>query len=152
MRRVTGIELKLILEPRSKLEPNTGTEGPTCVWGCSEQQKLLRMFLPKLFVGVGEHGFASFQRGWGHSGTTETVVLCGGTALTPLPPLPHLQLCPSLNKKGSNQYLHAHSGFCLLQVPMIPSASTSTRHLQWVPSNRRRFRTLFLFSAQWPRS
>lgn len=40
---------------------------------------LLRM----LFVGGGDHGFASFQRRWGHSGTMEAIVLCGCTALTP---------------------------------------------------------------------
>lgn len=36
-------------------------------------------------VGVGEHGFASFQRLWGHSGTMEAVVLCSCPALTPPP-------------------------------------------------------------------
>lgn len=50
------------------------------------------------------------------------------------------------------QYLHPGSWLCLLQVPMIPSVSTSTRRLQWALSSRRRCRTLFLFLAQWPRS
>lgn len=91
-----------------------------------------------------------FSRLRGHSGTTEAVVLCSCPALTPPPNV--CSCVPRRNKTGSNQYLHARSGFCLLQVPMIPSASTSTRRLRWVPSNRRRCRTLFLFSARWPRS
>lgn len=68
------------------------------------------------------------------------------------PPLRVCSCVPCRNITGSNQYLHAHSGFCLLQVPMIPSASTLTRRLRWVQSNQRRCRTSFLFLAQWPRS
>ena len=77
-------------------------------------------------------------------------LLCGCPALTPPPRV--CSCVPRRNITGNNRYLHAHSGFRLLQVPMIPSASTLTRRLRWARSNRRRCRTLFLFLARWPRS
>lgn len=115
---------------------------------------LLKLWWMKT-VGVGEHEFALllFKASEVTAGLRRLLfapsLLCGCPALTPL----RVRSCvPRRNITGSDQYLHAHSGFCLLQVPMIPSASTLTRRLRWVQSNQRRCRTSFLFLAQWPRS
>lgn len=67
---------------------------------------LLKLWRMKT-VGVGEHGFAAFQRLWGHSGTMEAVVLCSCPALTPPIPTFAAVSLAEIKRAAINTCMHA---------------------------------------------
>lgn len=93
--------------------------------------------------------FSKTLRSQRHYGGWHSLLRRGCPALTPS--MFAAVSLTEIKRAAINTCMHTQVSVSL-QVPMTPSASTLTRRLQWVPSNRRRCRTLFLFSAQWPRS